>query len=139
MRRLSTLLTVVGLMACSASLFPSAAQTVPHTSGKPKSAQGHKAPMRHDQLTLYPHGRPPRRQFAYGYTRHRFDFATAVASSRLNVYIIYEARGLGHGLRGSRQIDLPSRRVSSGALLRYEILGPALLRTGTDNVRRKPR
>jgi hypothetical protein len=85
MRRLSTLLTVVGLMACSGSLFPSAAQTVSHTSGKPKSAQGHKAPMRHDQLTLYPHGRPARRQSAYGYTRHRFDQPTPIHNTFMGV------------------------------------------------------
>jgi hypothetical protein len=54
---MSTLLTIVGLMACWALEFPATAQTVSHTSGKPKSAQGQKVPMRHDQLTLYPHGR----------------------------------------------------------------------------------
>jgi hypothetical protein len=58
MKRVPTLLTVVALMACCAPLFSAAAQTVSHTSVKPKSAHGHKAPMRHDQLTLYPHGRP---------------------------------------------------------------------------------
>jgi hypothetical protein len=60
-------------MACCAPLFSAAAQTVSRTPVKPKSAQGHKAPMRHDQLTLYPHDRSARRQSAYGYTRHRFD------------------------------------------------------------------
>jgi hypothetical protein len=68
MRRLSTLLTVVGLMACSG-----------------KSPQGRKAPMRHDQLTLYPHGRPARRQFAYGYTRYRFDQRTPIHNTFMGV------------------------------------------------------
>ena len=73
MKRMPTLLTVVALIACFAPGFAAAAQTVSHTSVKPKSAQGHKVPMRHDQLTLYPHGRPARHQSPYGYTRHRFD------------------------------------------------------------------
>jgi Spy/CpxP family protein refolding chaperone len=74
MKRAPTLLlTVVALMARCAFVFSAAAQTVSHTPVKSKSAHGHKAPMRHDQLTLYPHGRPARRQSAYGYTRHRFD------------------------------------------------------------------
>jgi hypothetical protein len=85
MRRLSTLLTVVGLMACSGSLSQSAAQTVSPTSGKPKSAQGHKAPMRRDQLTLYPHGRPASRQSAYGYTRNRFDQPTPIHNTFMGV------------------------------------------------------
>jgi Spy/CpxP family protein refolding chaperone len=62
MKRISTLLTIVALTACCAPAFSAAAETVSHTSGKPKSAQGHKVPMRHDQLTLYPHGRPARPQ-----------------------------------------------------------------------------
>ena len=62
MKRMPTLLTVVVLMACCALVFSAAAQTVSHTPVKPKSAQGHKTSMRHDQLTLYPHGRPARHQ-----------------------------------------------------------------------------
>jgi Spy/CpxP family protein refolding chaperone len=85
MKRVPTLLTVVALMACCAPLFSAAAQTVSHTSVKPKSAHGHKAPMRHDQLTLYPHGRPARRQSAYGYTRHRFDHPTPVHNTFMGV------------------------------------------------------
>jgi Spy/CpxP family protein refolding chaperone len=85
MKRVPTLLTVVALMACCAPLFSAAAQTVSHTPVKPKSAQGHKAPMRHDQLTLYPHGRPARRQSAYGYTRHRFDQPTPIHNTFMGV------------------------------------------------------
>jgi hypothetical protein len=85
MKRTSTLLTIVALMACCARVFSAAAQTVSHTSGKPKSAQSHKVPMRHDQLTLYPHGRPARRQSAYGYTRHRFDQPTPIHNTFMGV------------------------------------------------------
>ena len=70
----------------SALLFPAAAaQTVLHTPGKPKSAQGHKVPMRHDQLTLYPHGRPARRQKAYGASAHRFDQPTPIHNTFMGV------------------------------------------------------
>ena len=85
MKRMPTLLTVVVLMACCAPVFSAAAQTVSHTSCKPKSAHGHKVPMRHDQLTLYPHGRPARRQSAYGYTRHRFDHPTPIHNTFMGV------------------------------------------------------
>src|ERR1700734_532639 len=67
MTRVPTLLTVLTLMACCAPLLSAAAQAASHTPVKPKSAQGHKAPMRHDQLTLYPHGKPARRQSAHGH------------------------------------------------------------------------
>jgi hypothetical protein len=85
MKRVPTLLMVVALMACCAPLFSAAAQTVSHTSVKPKSAHGHKAPMRHDQLTLYPHGRPARRQSAYGYTGHRFDHPIPIHNTFMGV------------------------------------------------------
>jgi Spy/CpxP family protein refolding chaperone len=78
MKPIPTLLMVVALMACCAPVFSASAQTVSHASIKPKSAQGHKVPMRHDQLTLYPHGKPARRQSAYRYTRHRFDQPTPI-------------------------------------------------------------
>jgi Spy/CpxP family protein refolding chaperone len=84
MKRLPTLLIAVSLMAC-AFVFSAAAQTVSHTSAKPKSAQGHKAPMRHDQLTLYPHGRPARLHSAYGYTRHQFDQPTPIHNTFMGV------------------------------------------------------
>ena len=58
MKRIPKLLTVVVLMACCTPVLSTAAQTIAHTSVKPKSAQGDKVSMRHDQLTLYPHGRP---------------------------------------------------------------------------------
>jgi hypothetical protein len=78
MKRMPTLLTFVASMACCAPVFSAAAETVSHMSVKPKSADGRKAPMRRDQLTLYPHGRPARRQSAYGYKRHRLDHPTPI-------------------------------------------------------------
>ncbi len=86
MKRIATLLTVVALMACCAPRgLPAAAQTVSHTSVKPKSAQGHKVPMRHDQLTLYPHGKPARRQPAYSSFRHRFDQPSPIHNTFMGV------------------------------------------------------
>jgi hypothetical protein len=85
MKRTPTLPTLVALMACFASGSVGAAQTVSHMSGKPKSAHGHKVPLRHDQLTLYPHGRPARRQSSYGYTRHRFDQPTPIHNTFMGV------------------------------------------------------
>ena len=78
MKRIAILLPAVALMALFAPWFPAAAQTVSRTPAKPKSAQGHIVPMRHDQLTLYPHGRPARRHPAYSYTPHRFDQPTPI-------------------------------------------------------------
>jgi hypothetical protein len=78
MKRIATLLTVAALMACFAPGFAAIAQTGSRPTVKPKSAQGHKVPMRHDQLTLHPHGRPVRREPAYSFTRHRFDQPTAI-------------------------------------------------------------
>ena len=85
MKRMPTLLAIVALMASCAPVFSAAAETVSHASVKPKSAHGRKAPMRHDQLTLYPHGRPARRQSAYGYTRHRFDHPTPIHNTFMGV------------------------------------------------------
>jgi hypothetical protein len=85
MKRIPTLLTLVALMACCAPVFSASAQAVSHTSVKPKSAQRHKVPMRHDQLTLYPHGKPARRQSAYGYSRHRFDQPTPIHNTFMGV------------------------------------------------------
>jgi hypothetical protein len=85
MKRVPTLRTVVALIAYCASVFSAAATTVSHMPVKPKSAQGHKAPMRHDQLTLYPHGWPARRQSAFGYTRHRFDPPTPIHNTFMGV------------------------------------------------------
>jgi hypothetical protein len=85
MKDVPTLLTVVVLMAYCAPVFSAAAQAVSRTPVKLKSAQGHKAPMRHDQLSLYPHGRPARRQSAYGYTRHRFDQPTPIHNTFMGV------------------------------------------------------
>jgi hypothetical protein len=78
MKRTAILLAVASMMACSASLVPAAAQTASRAAVKPKSAQGHIVPMRPDQLTLYPHGRPERRHPAYSYTPHRFDQPTPI-------------------------------------------------------------
>ena len=85
MKRMPTLQSVIAFMASFAPVFSAAAETVSHMSVKPKSAHGHKAPMRHDQLTLYPHGRPARRQSAYGYTRHRFDHPTPIHNTFVGV------------------------------------------------------
>ncbi len=74
MKRIAILLTAVALIG----FFPAAAETASHPPAKPKSAHGHIVPMRHDQLTLYPHGRPARRQPAYSFTRHRFDQPTPI-------------------------------------------------------------
>ena len=85
MKRIPTLPTLVALMACCAPVFSLAAQTASLTSVKPRSAQAHKVPMRHEQLTLYPHGKPARRQSAYGYARHRFDQPTPIHNTFMGV------------------------------------------------------
>jgi hypothetical protein len=85
MNRFATFLTAVALTACFAPWFPAAAETAPRTPVKPKSAHGHKVPMRHDQLTMYPHGKPQRRQPAYSYTRHRFDQPTPIHNTFMGV------------------------------------------------------
>jgi hypothetical protein len=74
----SAILVAAALMACLGSGFPADAQTSSHKPAKPKGASSHIVPMRHDQLTLHPHGRPARRQPAYSYTRHRFDHSTPI-------------------------------------------------------------
>ena len=66
MKRLPKLLTVAALMACCAPVFSGAAKTISHASVEPKSAHGRTVPLRHDQLTLYPHGKPAHRQSPYG-------------------------------------------------------------------------
>jgi hypothetical protein len=86
MKPSAILLAAVLLMACVASSFPAAAQKKPQASVKPKSAQSHIVPMRHDQLTLHPHGRPARRQPAYSYTRHRFDQPTPIHNTFMGAH-----------------------------------------------------
>ena len=60
--------------------------------------------MRHDQLTLYPHGRPARRQPAYSYTRHRFDQPTPIhntfmgAQHRGSAIVSRLAKGAGRSM-----------------------------------------
>jgi hypothetical protein len=90
---MSTLLTIRCFDGVLGSRVSATAQPVSHTSGKPKSAQGQKLPMRHDQLTLYPHGRPARRQSADGYTRHRFDQPTPIHNIFMGLSTVVE-RGL---------------------------------------------
>ena len=85
MNRIAALLAVATLATCLSPVFAAVGQTVSHPSVKPKSAHGHKAPMRHDQLTLSPHGRPARRQPAYGSTRHRFDHPTPIHNTFMGV------------------------------------------------------
>ena len=85
MKRVATLVTIVAVTACFTREFTAIAQTAPPTPVKSKSAQAHKVPMRHDQLTLYPHGRPARRQPAHGHTRHRFDQPTPIHNTFMGV------------------------------------------------------
>ena len=85
MKRMSPLFTVVVLMVCCAPALSAAAATISHTSVKPNSAHGHKAPLRHDQLTLYPHGKPAKRQSAYGYARRRYDHPTPIHNTFMGV------------------------------------------------------
>jgi hypothetical protein len=77
MKRIAILLTAAVLMAFFAWI-PADGQTASPRPVKPKSAQGHIVPMRHDQLTLYPHGRPTRRHSAYSFTPHRFNHPTPI-------------------------------------------------------------
>jgi hypothetical protein len=66
-------------------VFPTAAQAGSPTAVKPKSAYGHKAPMRHDQLTLYPHGRPARHQSPYGSAYNRFNQPSPIHNTFMGV------------------------------------------------------
>jgi len=86
MKPSAILLAVAAFTACLASSFPAAAQKKPLASVKPKNAQSHIVPMRHDQLTLYPHGRPKRREPAYSYTRHRFDQPTPIHNTFMGAH-----------------------------------------------------
>jgi hypothetical protein len=79
-------LAAVAFVACLALSFPAAAQKKPHPSVKVKSGQSHIVPMRHDQLTLYPHGRPARRQPAYSFTHHRFDQPTPIHNTFMGAH-----------------------------------------------------
>ena len=85
MKRMPALLTVVALMAFCAPVFSAAAETVSHTSVKPKSAQGHKVPMRHDQLTLYPHGSPRAANRRTATRAHRFDHPSPIHNTFMGV------------------------------------------------------
>jgi hypothetical protein len=85
MKRIPTLLMVMTLMSCGPPVLSAAAETLSHASVKPKGAQGHKVPMRHDQLTLYPHGKPPRRQSRYGSAYNRFNQPTPIHNTFMGV------------------------------------------------------
>jgi hypothetical protein len=85
MKRMPTLLAAIALMACCAPVFSAVAETVSHMSVQPESAHGRKAPMRHDQLTLYPHGRPARRQSAYGSAYNRFNHPSPIHNTFMGV------------------------------------------------------
>jgi hypothetical protein len=80
-----TLLAIVALMACFAPVLSAAAPSAPYAPIKPTSAHGRKAPLRHDQLTLYPHGKPARRQKEYSAFRHRFDQPTPIHNTFMGV------------------------------------------------------
>jgi hypothetical protein len=84
MKRIAGLLTVVAFVGL-ASGFAAVAQTGSPAPVKPKGAHSHKVPMRHDQLTLYPHGRPARREPAHSYTRHRFNQPTPIHNTFMGV------------------------------------------------------
>lgn len=85
MERTTALLMVIALAAPCAPVFSAVAETVSHTSGKPKSARGQTVPMRHDQLTLYPRGRPVRPQKAYSAFPHQFDQRTPIHNTIMGV------------------------------------------------------
>jgi len=85
MKRTQALLTIVVLVACCAPVLCAAAETASHTPVEPKSAYGHKAPMRHDQLTLYPHGKPARRQSPHGSAYNRFNHPSPIHNTFMGV------------------------------------------------------
>jgi hypothetical protein len=85
MKRMSTLLTIVVAMACCAPALSAAADAASLRTVKAKSAEGHKAPMRHDQLTLYPHGKPARRQSPYGSAYNRFNQPSPIHNTFMGV------------------------------------------------------
>jgi hypothetical protein len=77
MKRISKL--VVGALVSTALLGSGLADALAGQAGvKPKAAASHRFPMHPHQLTLYPHGKPERRQPMYSYTRHRFDQPTPI-------------------------------------------------------------
>jgi hypothetical protein len=85
MKRMLTLLAIVAFIACCAPVFLTAAHAASSTPVKPKSAHSHKAPMRHDQITLHPHGRPARCQSAYGSGYNRFDYPSPIHNTLMGV------------------------------------------------------
>jgi hypothetical protein len=72
LKRIAILLCVAAVAASSLS-SPAAAQTSSQSAVKAKSPAARTTAMHPHQLTLYPHGRPARRQARYSYTRHRSD------------------------------------------------------------------
>lgn len=75
----------VGMVLCVAALAApvmvssAGAQTPASKSAvKAKSPASHTVPLEPHQLSLYPNGRPERREPAYGSTRHRFDQPTPI-------------------------------------------------------------
>ncbi|HLX97862.1 MAG TPA: hypothetical protein VKR62_04140 [Roseiarcus sp.] len=84
MKRIATVLALVALVGFAPGIA-AAAQAGSPAPVKPKGAQGHKVPMRHDQLTLYPHGRPARREPAHSYSRHRFNQPTPIHNTFMGV------------------------------------------------------
>jgi hypothetical protein len=84
-KRTQALLTIVILVTSCAPALCAAAETASHMAVKPKSANGHKAPMRHDQLTLYPHGKPARRRSPYGSAYNRFNQPSPIHNTFMGV------------------------------------------------------
>ena len=85
MKRFATRLTVLAVTACFVPGLATAAQTHAAAPIKATSAKGHKARMRHDQLTLYPHGRPARHKPNYDTSRHRFDQPSPIHNTFMGV------------------------------------------------------
>jgi hypothetical protein len=84
MKRIATVLALVALAGFAPGIA-AVAQAGSSAPVKPKGAHSHKVPMRHDQLTLYPHGRPARREPAHSYTRHRFNQPTPIHNTFMGV------------------------------------------------------
>jgi hypothetical protein len=84
-KRTQAFLAIVILLACFTPVLCAAAATASNTPVKSKSAYGHKAPMRHDQLTLYPHGKPARRRSPYGSAYNRFNQPSPIHNTFMGV------------------------------------------------------
>jgi hypothetical protein len=78
MKRVAMMVALAVLAGCLVSPLVASAQTAAKPHANPKTSGSHVKPMHPDTLTLYPHGRPQKRQPAYSYTPHRFNQRTPV-------------------------------------------------------------